>query len=129
MKNYPHEWSSQVTCYNRKGHHVSGAEFDSATLSEYKGIKLQSVWTLDKKGLAALISSFSAAIKAEFGKYDVVHFHAEGPCAVLWIPKILGKRCIATIHGAFEIVEITGKKREYKAFGGLTDCLRFLLWG
>lgn len=91
MKNYPHEWSSQVTCYNRKGHHVSGTKFDSATLSEYKGIKLQSVWTLDKKGLAALISSFSAAIKAEFGKYDVVYFHAEGPCAVLWIPKILGK--------------------------------------
>lgn len=89
----------QVTCFNRKGHHVSGSEFDGGQLSEYKGVKLKSVWTLDKKGLAAMTSSLSAAIKTAFGKYDVVHFHAEGPCAMLWIPKLFGKRCIATIHG------------------------------
>lgn len=89
----------QVTCYNRKGHHVSGSEYDSEELSEYKGVKLKSVWTLDKKGLAAMTASLSAAIRAAFGKYDVVHFHAEGPCAMLWIPKLFGKRCIATIHG------------------------------
>lgn len=89
----------QVTCFNRKGHHVSGSEFDGSQLSEYKGVKLKPVWTLDKKGLAAMTSSLSAAIKATFGKYDVVHFHAEGPCAMLWFPKLFGKRCIATIHG------------------------------
>lgn len=89
----------QVTCFNRKGHHVSGSEFDGNHLSEYKGVKLKPVWTLDKKGLAAMTSSLSAAIKAAFGKYDAVHFHAEGPCAMLWIPKLFGKRCIATIHG------------------------------
>lgn len=89
----------QVTCYNRKGHHVSGSEYDSNQLSEYKGVKLKPVWTLDKKGLAAMTSSMSASIKAAFSKYDVVHFHAEGPCAMLWIPKLLGKRCVATVHG------------------------------
>lgn len=89
----------QVTCFNRKGHHVSGSEFDSNQLSEYKGVKLKAVWTLDKKSLAAMSSSISAAIKASFGKYDVVHFHAEGPCAMLWLPKLFGRRCIATIHG------------------------------
>ena len=89
----------QVTCFNRKGHHVSGSEFDGNHLSEYKGVKLKPVWTLDKKGFAAMTSSLSAAIKAAFGKYDVVHFHAAGPCAMLWIPKLFGKRCIATIHG------------------------------
>lgn len=89
----------QVTCFNRKGHHVSGSEFDGNHLSEYKGVKIKPVWTLDKKGLAAMTSSLSAAIKAAFGKYDVVHFHAEGPCAMLWIPKLFGKCCIATIHG------------------------------
>ncbi len=88
-----------VVCYNRKGHHVSGREFDKEKLSEYKGIKLKTVFTINGKGLAAMTSSFSAAIKAAFGKYDVVHFHAEGPCAMLWIPKLFGKRCIATIHG------------------------------
>lgn len=112
------ESGHQVTCYNRKGHHVSGAEFDSATLSEYKGIKLQSVWTLDRKGLAALTSSLSAAIKAAFGKYDVVHFHAEGPCAVLWIPKLFGKRCIATIHGIdWQRAKWSGLASKYIKFG------------
>lgn len=89
----------QVTCYNRKGHHVSGSAFDQTIEKEYFGVKLKNVWTLDKKGLAAMTASFSAALCAAFGKYDVVHFHAEGPCAAMWIPKLFGKKCIATIHG------------------------------
>lgn len=88
-----------VTCFNRKGHHVSGAAFDEKLTKEYCGVKLKNVWTLDKKGLAAMTASFSAAMRAAFGKYDVVHFHAEGPCAMMWIPKIFRKKCIATIHG------------------------------
>ena len=88
-----------VTCYNRMGHHVSGKEFDGGSLKEYKGVKLKSVFTINRKGLAAMTSSFFGAICAAFGRYDVVHFHAEGPCAMLWLPKLFGKRCIATIHG------------------------------
>lgn len=89
----------EVTCYNRSGHHVSGKKYDVEKLSIYKGVKLKSVLTIDRKGLAALTSSLLAAFKATFGKYDVVHFHAEGPCAMLWLPKLLGKRCVATVHG------------------------------
>ena len=88
-----------VTCYNRRGHHVSGEQFDCDKCNEYKGVKIKTVPTIEKKGLAAMSSSFFAAVKAAFGKYDVVHFHAEGPCAMLWLPKLLGKRCVATIHG------------------------------
>lgn len=88
-----------VTCYNRRGHHVSGKEFDGARSREYQGVTVKTVPTLNKKGLAAMTASVSGAICAAFGKYDVVHFHAEGPCAMLWLPKIFGKRCIATIHG------------------------------
>ncbi len=88
-----------VTCYNRGGHHVSGTEYDTAKQGEYNGIRLKTVLTIDKKGLAAMTASFSAALKAAFGRYDVVHFHAEGPCAMLWLPKLFGKKCIATIHG------------------------------
>lgn len=89
----------KVTCYNRGGHHVSGKEFDINKLNEYKGIRLKQIFTINKKGLAAMTSSFFAAICAAFGNYDVVHFHAEGPCVMLWLPKLFGKRCIATIHG------------------------------
>ena len=89
----------QVTIYNRSGHHVSGKEFDAHKLKEYKGTRMKYVPTIDKKGLAAMSASFFAAVAAAFGKYDVVHFHAEGPCAMLWLPKLFGKRCIATVHG------------------------------
>lgn len=89
----------EVTCYNRGGHHVSGQEFDDKKRTEYQGIKLKTVPTIQMKGLAAMSSSFFAAIMAAFGKFDVVHFHAEGPCAMLWLPKLFGKRCVATIHG------------------------------
>lgn len=88
-----------VTCYNRSGHHVSGKEFDGEALKEYKGVKLKSTFTINLRGLAAMTSSLFGAICAAFGKYDVIHFHAEGPCAVLWLPKMFGKRCVATIHG------------------------------
>lgn len=89
----------QVTIYNRSGHHVSGKEFDAHKLKEYKGTRMKYVPTIDKKGLAAMSASFFAAVAAAFGKYDVVHFHAEGPCAMLWLPKLFGKRCVATVHG------------------------------
>lgn len=88
-----------ITCFNRSGHHVSGKEFDGENLKEYKGVQLKSVLTVNRKGLAAMTSSVFAALQASFGKYDVVHFHAEGPCAMLWLPKLFGKRCIATVHG------------------------------
>lgn len=88
-----------VTCYNRRGHHVSGEQFDGEKTTEYNGVKIKDVFTIQKGGLAAASSSFFAALKAAFGKYDIVHFHAEGPCAMIWIPKLFGKRCIATIHG------------------------------
>lgn len=67
----------QVTCYNRSGHHVSGAEYDEKI--EYEGIRQKSVLTIEKKGLAAVSSSAFAALYSALGKYDVIHIHAEGP--------------------------------------------------
>lgn len=89
----------RVTCYNRSGHHVSGREYDAEKLINYRGVILKSVLTINRKGLAAMTASASAACCAAFRKYDVVHFHAEGPCAMIWLPKLFGKRCVATIHG------------------------------
>ena len=89
----------QVTCLNRSGKHVSGEAFTTEEIQEHKGVRIKTVLTLDKKGLAAMTASVTGALVAAFGKYDVVHFHAEGPCAMLWLPKLFGKRCVATIHG------------------------------
>ena len=89
----------EVTCLNRAGGHVSGKEYGTAELCEYKGVRIKTVATLDKRGLAAMTASVTGALVAAFSRCDVVHFHAEGPCAMLWLPKLFGKRCIATVHG------------------------------
>lgn len=89
-----------VICYNRGGKHVSGSEFKVENLEEYKGVKLKKVITIDKKGLAAMTSSFFATVCVLFSNVDVVHYHAEGPCAMMWILKLFSKkRIIVTIHG------------------------------
>ena len=45
----------QVTCYNRAGHHVSGAEYDKTI--EYDGIRQKVVPTIEKKGARDIIGS------------------------------------------------------------------------
>lgn len=87
----------QVTCYNRSGHHVSGAEYDEKI--EYEGIRQKSVLTIEKKGLAAVSSSAFAALYSALGKYDVIHIHTEGPAFFAWLPKMFGKRVVVTVHG------------------------------
>ena len=90
----------KVTCYNRTGKHVLDKTQSTNTLKEFKGVKLKNVLTIDKKGLAAMTSSFFGSIKILFSKNNVVHYHAEGPCAMIPIIKFFSrKRIIVTIHG------------------------------
>ena len=91
-----------VTVYNRTGHHVSGRHFisqGSHEKKEYKGVKIRNAFAVHGKGLAAASSSFFATMKALFGRYDCIHYHAEGPCVMLALPHWLGIRTVATIHG------------------------------
>ncbi len=95
----------KVVVYDRNTSHVSGAVVNQ--VDEYEGVKIRRVWTLDRKGLAAMTSSFSAAWRAARSKADVVHIHAEGPAAMSGLIKLLGrkrtdgrkKKVIVTIHG------------------------------
>ncbi len=87
----------EVTCYDRNTRHVSGLELNEK--KEHNGVTIVPVWTIDRKGLAAMTSSFSAAVRAALGKHDVVHIHAEGPAAMCWIPKLAGKKVVVTVHG------------------------------
>ena len=93
------EMGVDVTCYNRSSDQVENEYVGTVENGCYKGVKIKKAFTLPVRGLAAMISSFTAAIAASFRDYDVIHFHAEGPCAALWIPKLFGKKCVATVHG------------------------------
>lgn len=86
-----------VTCFNRKGRHVSGGEIEK--LKEYKGVKIKEVFTIERKGLAAMTSSLFATLSASFSDFDVIHIHAEGPAFFSLIPKLFRKKVVVTIHG------------------------------
>lgn len=90
-----------VTAYNRKGKNVSdaNADLEAHKLKEYKGIRLVNVFTSEKRSLNAILYAFNATWKAIFGGYDVIHYHAEGPCTFLPLAHLFGKRTVATIHG------------------------------
>lgn len=81
----------QVTCYNRGG--------TGSAPHTHNGVRLKTVWTLNRKGLAAVTSSFCAALCSALSPVDVVHIHSEGPAFMCWLPKLFGKRVIVTIHG------------------------------
>lgn len=88
----------EVTVFNRKRKH----DKNHKPLKEYNGVKLEEVFTINKKSLDALVYSFFCFLKIRFSrkKYDVIHIHAEGPCFFLWM---LGKhkntKVVVTIHG------------------------------
>lgn len=110
----------QVDVYNRKGSNVQdkNADNDKKDLTEYKGVRILTIPTLKKKGMEALVYSFFATLKAVFGKYDVIHYHAEGPAAMLWIPHIFGIRTVVTIHGLdWQRAKWGGFAKKYLKFG------------
>lgn len=91
-----------VTVYNRRGHHVSDKTKTTDKKPkkyDYKGIHIVTVPTFEKKSLNAVVYAFLATWKAVFGRFDVIHYHAEGPCAMLPIAKLFGRHTVATIHG------------------------------
>lgn len=93
----------KVDAYNRYGHHVSGKKYDEeygrGDRKYYKNVRIRIVPTFKSSKLNAIVYSFLATLRALFVPYDIIHYHAEGPCAVLWIPKLFRKRVIVTIHG------------------------------
>lgn len=67
----------EVYVYNRKGNNVADNNIKTEKIKEYKGVNIKTIFTINKKGIDALIYSFLASIKATFGKYDCIHYHAE----------------------------------------------------
>lgn len=92
----------QVTVYNRSGHNVTGKENDNFTYKKkfiYKGVTVKTIHTSQMRNLNAILYALFATIRAGFSDCEVVHFHAEGSCAMIPLAKLFGKKCVATIHG------------------------------
>lgn len=97
-----HEDGYEVDCYNRMGYEDDSVKYVRIPGKKgvyYEGIRMIPVPTIKSASFNAVIYAVLATIMASFKKYDVLHFHAEGPCIMLWLPKLLGKKVVVTIHG------------------------------
>ena len=106
------ERGHQVDCFNRWD------DFSSHPPRSYKGIRMKKVPTPKNPKLNAFVYSVLATLRAMCGGYDVIHYHAEGPCAMTWIPKLFKKPVVSTIHGLdWQRAKWGGFATKYLQFG------------
>lgn len=82
-----------VTVYNR------GIPKSGEKPKAHKGVRVRYVPVIAKRGAAAFTGTLSATLAALTGHYDCIHYHAEGPAAMVFLPHLLGIRTVVTIHG------------------------------
>ena len=78
----------QVCLYNRGGRAAAECACESETGPGLEGVDIKTVPTVEKKGLAAVSSSFFAALAAAFGDADVVHI-CMAPEALKYIEELI----------------------------------------
>lgn len=93
-----------VTAYNRRSCCDRSPKY-------YKGVRLVDIPTLNSKQLNALIYSYLATIRAVIDGADVIHYHALGPAASLWLAKLFNKKVVVTVHG------LNYKTPKWRGFG------------
>ena len=91
------EMGDMVTCYNRTDEEAKKA--GEKRPREYKGVRLIWTPTIRRRGLAAMSSSMIASVMAAFSRYDLSHYHTEGPCVLCGLPRLFGKKVVVTVHG------------------------------
>ena len=82
----------EVVVFTRPG-------YTDASLTEHRGMRLVSVPTVASKHLEAIVHSLLCTFRTWFGRYDIVHYHAMGPCLVAPLARLRGRAVVATIHG------------------------------
>ena len=87
----------RITIYNRWETFYKPSEWGEK--EQYSGFKIIRIPTFKNNSLNALVYSFFASIHASFCDYDIIHYHAEGPAVMSFIPKLLLKKIVITNHG------------------------------
>jgi glycosyltransferase involved in cell wall biosynthesis len=64
----------------------------------YRGVRLIPRPTLRTKHGDASVHSLLSSLDAVFRRYDIVHYHAIGPALFAFLPRLVGRRVVATIH-------------------------------
>ena len=104
-----------------RGHHVTAYVrkwYTQSTDKSYKNIRLITRPTIYTKNLDAGIHSVISSVDAMARSFDVVHYHGIGPSLFCMMPRITGKKVVATVHR----LDYNGKK-----WGGIARAA--LYWG
>jgi len=88
----------------KSGHKITifvRSEFINPEYKPPKGITLKPVWTVRSKHLATPVHSFFSLLYCIFANFDIIHFHAQGPCIFAWMPKLFNPKTklVFTCHG------------------------------
>jgi glycosyltransferase involved in cell wall biosynthesis len=67
-------------------------------LRQYNGIRLRHLPTIHTKHLDASMHSFVSSLSLLFEDVDIVHYHAIGPAFFCWLPALLRKKIVVTVH-------------------------------
>jgi glycosyltransferase involved in cell wall biosynthesis len=68
--------------------------------TSYKGIKIITLPTIQRKNFDAIVSTFLASIHVLFQDVDIIHYHGVGPSTLSWIPRIFkpSAKVVVTFH-------------------------------
>lgn len=66
---------------------------------DYQGVHLVNLPSVKTRHLDAATHTIVSTAHVLSMKADVVHYHALGPSALSWVPRVAGARTVATVHG------------------------------
>ncbi|MHB8882706.1 MAG: glycosyltransferase family 4 protein [Thermodesulfovibrionales bacterium] len=82
----------EVTVYTMRHYGMQGGMF--------QGMHIRTVPSVRGRSLEKLTSSFMASLYESFGgNADIVHFHAFGPAAFCFIPRLMNRKVVVQGHG------------------------------
>lgn len=85
-----------------RGHEVSvyvRGWYTPKNLKTHKGARLIHTPTINTKHLDAFVHSLTSSVHSLFKDYDIIHYHGLGPTFFSFIPLLVRKKVVATVHG------------------------------
>jgi len=86
----------------RRGHEVvvfTRPSYSDPSLVKHMGMQLRSIGSIPTKHLDAITHSVLCSLESRGGPFDIVHYHAIGPCLASPLARRNGRKLVATIHG------------------------------
>lgn len=83
----------------KRGHQVSVYASTDIADREFQGVQIRPLPAIDTKHLETLTRVILSVGQEMVGRSDVVHFHALGPSVFSLLPRVVGKKTVATVHG------------------------------